>query len=69
MTQKEMVLKYLKEYGTITTLEAAIKLYINDLQSVIRYLRKEYNITDVWVHTTNIYGKKVEFKRYSLKED
>lgn len=69
MTQKEMVLKYLKEYGSITTLEAATRLYIMDLQGVIRHLKEEYNISDEWVNKTNMYGKKVEFKRYSLKED
>jgi hypothetical protein len=47
MTQKEMVLKYITEHGSITTLESMKKLLILDLQGVIRNLRNEgYNIKD-----------------------
>jgi hypothetical protein len=69
MNQEEIVLKYMKEHGSITTLEAAVLLYIMDLQSVIRNLRKEYNIKDEWIVKTNLYGKKVKFKKYRIEEN
>lgn len=69
MTQKEMVLKYLRENGSITTLESMKHLLILDLQSHIRTLRNEgYEITDEYITKKNIYGTKSTFKRYFLKE-
>ena len=49
-TQQEEVLYYLKRYGRITTIQASNDLFIADLQSVIRYLRKKMTIKDEWVH-------------------
>jgi len=71
MTQKEQLLKYFKEIeNNITTLECVQKLYILDLQSVIRDLKKEgYNIMDFWINHTNIFGKATSFKRYYLIQD
>ena len=68
MTQKETMLRYLKENKTITTLEAVTKLYILDPQKIIQLLKIEYNISDKWIHTKNIYGKKIKYKKYSLEE-
>jgi hypothetical protein len=68
MTQKEMVLDYLRKNGSITTLESMKKLLILDLQSNIRYLRNDgYDITDEYITKRNIYGQKSSFKRYYLK--
>ena len=68
MTQKEMVLDYLRKHGSITTLESMKKLLILDLQSNIRYLRNEgYEITDEYITKKNIYGIRSTFKRYYLK--
>jgi len=71
MTQKEQLLKYFKEIeNNITTLDCVQKLYILDLQSVIRDLKKEgYNIMDFWINHTNIFGKATSFKRYYLIQD
>ena len=46
MTQKQMILKYMKENGSITTLEAFVKLYVCDLQKIIQLLKKDHNIKD-----------------------
>lgn len=68
MTQKEMVLRYITEHGSITTLESMKKLLILDLQSIIRTLRNEgYDITDEYITKKNIYGSTSTFKRYYLK--
>ena len=67
-SQKDMVLDYLKKYGSITSIECFEKLQIVDLQKAIQLLRKEnYNITDVWIKKQNVYGKPVKFKKYSLE--
>lgn len=65
-TQQEEVLHYLKKYGKISTIEASNRLYIADLQSVIRVLRKKYEIGDEWVHKKNKFGRHCKFKRYFL---
>lgn len=68
MTQKEMVLKYIIEHGSITTLESMKKLLILDLQSHIRTLRNEgYNIKDKYITKKNIYGTTSRFKKYFLE--
>lgn len=67
MTQKEMILKYMRKHGSITTLESMKKLLILDLQSHIRDLRNEgYEITDIYITKKNIYGQRSTFKRYYL---
>lgn len=68
MTQKQMVLRYLNENHSITTLEAFTKLYICDLQKIIQLLRIDHNIKDEWIHKTNIYGKKIKYKKYYIGE-
>lgn len=64
MTQKQMVIKYLNEHGSITTLEACMHLYICDLQKIIQLLKQDYDIESVWIHKKNIYGKRIKFKKY-----
>jgi len=68
-TQKEEVLQYLNKYGKISTMDAANKLFIADLQSVIRYLRKKgMLINDEWVYTRNKFGRPCRFKRYFIED-
>ena len=69
MTQKETLLKYLKENESITSLECVTNLFIIDLQGVIRNLKEEgYTILDKWENRANLYGQKKRFKRYFLIE-
>ena len=59
MTQKETLLKYLKENESITSLECVTKLFIIDLQGVVRNLKQEgYTILDKWENRVNLYGQK-----------
>jgi hypothetical protein len=67
-TQKEEVLMYLKRYGKISTIEASNKLFIADLRSIIRYLRKKMNIGDEWVYKKNKFGRPCRFKRYFIDD-
>lgn len=64
ITQKQEVLRYMKHHKSISTLEASTKLFIADLQSIIRYLKREYDISYKWVYKKNIYDRAVRFKRY-----
>lgn len=69
MGQKDRILKYLEEHGTITTLESVLNLGITDPQHYIMELRNEnYNITDKWINGTNRVGRKIRYKRYRLEK-
>ena len=68
-TQKEQVLNYLKDFGSITDTEARNMLCISRLSGRICELRKEgHDITDEWIVGTNMFGIKYRCKRYILKE-
>ena len=67
MTQEEMVLDYMKEYGSITSWEAFAELGITRLSAKIFELRKEYDISDETISKVNRYGAKVHFKKYFIK--
>lgn len=67
MTQKEEVLQYLKENGSITTAECFSELFVLDLQSSIRRLKQDgHNILSKWIYTKNKYGRPVRYKKYKL---
>ena len=67
MTQKETLLKYLKENESITSFDCVVELLIIDLQGVIRNLKEDgYTILDKWESRVNLYGQKKRFKRYFL---
>ena len=66
MTMQERVLKYIKDFGSITTWEAFKELGCTRLSEYIRRIRLELNIGDEWVKTTNRYGDKIEYKKYFL---
>ena len=68
MTQEQMVLEYLKEHGSITSLQAVYDLGITRLSERIRRLRKEHTIITELVTEENRYGKPTTFARYYLKE-
>ena len=61
---RERVLKYMQDFGSITTFEAFTELGCTRLSEYIRQLRQDYQINDEWISTTNRYGEKVQFKRY-----
>ncbi len=65
---KERVLKYIRDFGSITTFEAFTELGCTRLSEYIRQLRIEYHILDEWISTVNRYGEKVQYKKYWLKE-
>ena len=69
ITMRDRVLNYIKEFGSITTLDAFVDLGCTRLSEYIRQLRLHYNVKDKWESTKNRYGEKVEFKRYWIEEN
>ena len=68
-SQKDMILRYLKERGTITQLEAFNYFACTRLASRICDLKKEgYNISSRWKTEKNRYGVVVTFKEYKLED-
>ena len=63
---RERVLKYMGDFGYITTFEAFTELGCTRLSEYIRQLRQDYQIDDEWVHATNRYNEKVQYKKYIL---
>ena len=69
LTQNEMILKYIHDYGSITPLEALKEFGCMRLASRINDLKNQgYNIVSEKVSIKNRYGKKVSFAKYSIIE-
>ena len=70
MNQCEMVINYIKTYGSITTMDAFMELGITRLASRIHDLRMDgYPIEGEPVTGHNRFGKPVHFMKYRLKGD
>lgn len=68
MTQKKIILKHLKDYGSIEPLEALGDYGIYRLASRISELRDAgYKITTEKVQKLNRFGKKIQFAKYVLE--
>ena len=68
-TQCDRVLRHLRDYGTITTLEAITEYGILRLASRITDLkRRGYAISSETKMGKNRYGESVHYKVYMLKE-
>lgn len=69
MTQQDEILKYLREHGRITRLEAACDLHIFELASRIGELKKKgFLITSTRVNTVNKYNRASHYNVYTLEE-
>lgn len=67
MTQKERILQYMKDFGSITQAQAFYDLGVFRLASRICDLRKDkWNIKSVRKSGKNRYGETVYFTEYSL---
>lgn len=65
---KERILKYIRDFGSITTFEAFTELGCTRLSEYIRQLRLEYNVQDKWINSINRYGEKIQYKKYWLED-
>lgn len=69
MTQKQRVLDYIGEFGSISSLEAFRDLGVTRLSAAIFALREEGHEFDVKTEkATNRWGEKSHYARYSLKK-
>lgn len=69
MNQCELILKYLKDFGSITTYESFTELGVTRLASRINDLKNQgYQFNEEWITKKNRYGKAVSFKKYKLQE-
>ena len=66
-TQCERIVKYMQDFGSITTLQAFTDLGCTRLSSRVNDLRKQgYEIKSEFVSGKNRYDEKVSYKRYYL---
>lgn len=69
LNQRELVLKYIKDFGSITSYESFIELGITQLATRIFELKEEgYCFKTSWVYKTNRYNKPIKFLKYELDE-
>ena len=67
--QKELVLQYMRDFGSITPKEAYNQLCIMRLASRISDLKKDgHKIVKEWETSKNIYGIESTYARYKLEE-
>lgn len=70
MGKKEILLKYLKEYGSITSFEAFEKLFDTRLSDTIYRLEKDgYKFKRETIKKKGYYGKEITFYKYILVEE
>ena len=70
LSQKDILLKHLREHGSITNLDCYEIYKITDLAHAIYLLRKEnFNITDKWEKPKKTFGYAKKYKRYTLVEN
>jgi hypothetical protein len=68
LTQKDRILKYLRDFGSITPLDAMADLGCMRLASRISELKGEgYAIRKEMEKGRNRYGQKTSYARYSLE--
>ena len=67
LSQKKRILKYMNDFGSITTYDAFKDIGCTKLTTRISELRKEgYLIIGTAESSTNRYGEKVTYNRYRL---
>lgn len=68
--QKERIIQYIKDFGSITTKEAFNDLGVSRLSARIADLKDEgYEFTDEWESSKNRYGETVTYKRFAFREE
>lgn len=70
LTQRQLILKYIKDFGSITPFEAFSELGITKLATRISEMRAdgmEFHIETI--KTKNRYGKAVSFAKYSFPKE
>ena len=67
IAQKDRIINYIRQFGSITSFEAYQDLGITQLGARIDQLKKEgYEFRTEWESNKNRFGEKTEYKRYFL---
>jgi len=67
ISQKDRILNYIREFGSISSWEAYSDLGITQLGARIDQLKKEgYEFKTEWENKKNRYGEQTTYKRYRL---
>lgn len=67
ITQRQRIVKYIRDFGSITSFEAYADLGITQLATRIKELKDEgYKFKTEWINSKNKYGEPISFKRYFL---
>ncbi len=67
IAQKDRVINYIREFGSISSWEAYADLGITQLGARIDQLKKEgYEFKTEWESCKNRFGEKTDYKRYFL---
>jgi hypothetical protein len=68
ITQKEMILRHLQDYGSISSWEAIREYGVTRISAVIFNLKEDgCYFEEEWISTTNRYGNPTSYKKYILK--
>ena len=67
VNQAKRVLRYIEEFGSITSLQAMTDLGVMRLASRITDLKQSgYDIQSRYIHSKNRYGEPIKFKEYYI---
>lgn len=67
ISQKDRIINYIREFGSISSWEAYSDLGITQLGARIDQLKKEgYEFNTEWESKKNRYGEPTTYKRYTL---
>lgn len=67
IAQKDRIINYIRQFGSISSWEAYSDLGITQLGARIDQLKKEgFKFRTEWESNTNRFGEKTEYKRYYL---
>ena len=68
-TQKDRIINYIREFGSISSFEAYANLGITQLGARIDQLKKEgYEFKTEWETGQNRFGERTDYKRYYLAD-
>ena len=69
ITQRDRVINYIREFGSISSWEAYKDLGVTQLATRIKELKEQgYEFRTEWESSTNRYGEKTDYKRYYLAD-
>lgn len=69
ITQRDRVINYIREFGSISSWEAYKDLGVTQLATRIKELKEQgYEFKTEWESSTNRFGERTDYKRYYLAD-